>query len=130
MLRSASSLPLPELVVFVSVGATTDRNPSRPRRLATAARSARAHPAVDLAGLELPETSDLVSGHGLLGDPGVDGVFGDSEMGGDVISGQPRLGHVGPPLLYGPRRPTLTMIPVEVRIKSGLSGCSPGWQPL
>ena len=61
-----------------------------------------AHPFVDLTGLELPEAPDLVGGHGPIGYPGVGGVFCDPEVGGDVVCGQPRLSHVGPPSLDDP----------------------------
>ena len=55
------------------------------------------HPVIDLGGLELPQAPDIVGGHVLLGDPGVDGVFGDPKMGGDAVGRKLRLGHVGPP---------------------------------
>jgi len=63
--------------------------------------TAATNPFVDLASLKLPETPDFVGGHGLLGDPGVDGVFGDPKVGSYVVCGQPRLSHAGPPSLLG-----------------------------
>src|SRR5699024_4723247 len=73
-IRSGSEIPAgPE--PFYSVGL----------RVVACSSTTSAHPLVDLAGLELPEASDLVSWHVLLSDPGVDGVFGDPEVGGDVV---------------------------------------------
>ena len=43
-------------------------------------------PAVNLGGLELPQTADLVGGHALFGDPGVGGAFGDAEMNDSMCS--------------------------------------------
>ena len=82
-----------------------------------------AHPVVDHAGLGLPEASDLVGGRRFPGDPGVDGVFGDAETGGDVVCGQPWLRHVIPFLFHGLGRPTCLMIPVEACLGLGVSGC-------
>ena len=85
-IRSGSDIPAgPE--PFYSVGL----------RVVACSSTTSAHPLVDLAGLELPEASDLVSWHVLLSDPGVDGVFGDPEVGGDVVRRQPRLRHSSPP---------------------------------
>lgn len=61
----------------------------QPRRLA--------HPAVDFAGLELPEAANPACGHRPLGGPGVDDGSGEPPVGSDVICGQPPLGHLGPP---------------------------------
>jgi hypothetical protein len=49
-------------------------------------RAAASNPVVNLAGLELPQATDLVGGHALLSDPGVDGVLGDAKMNSDVVS--------------------------------------------
>jgi hypothetical protein len=57
-------------------------------------RSAAAtHPVVDLAHLELPESTDLVSRHALVSDPDVDRLLGDPKMNGDVVGRQPGLAH-------------------------------------
>jgi hypothetical protein len=56
-------------------------------RVALSSRCAAAsNPVVNLAGLELPQATDLVGGHALLSDPGVDGVLGDAKMNSDVVS--------------------------------------------
>ena len=65
---------------------------------------------------------DLVGGHVFLGDPGVNGVFGDAKMGGDVASADSHwLGHVSPP-----SRPTQADIPDDIGSDNGLSRVFPG----
>ncbi|MFB9073862.1 hypothetical protein ACFFX0_29325 [Citricoccus parietis] len=43
-------------------------------------------------------------------------------MDGDVICGKPRLSHVGPPSLYGPGRPTPSIVSGVVPLELGLFG--------
>src|SRR5688500_7227550 len=60
---------------------------------------ASADPIIDFGRLELPESADLVSRHAFVGDPGVDRVLRDSQVGRDVFCGQPGLRHLTAPRL-------------------------------
>src|SRR5690606_1022072 len=82
-------------------GALTTAVSSPAVGLARCCSAAAAHPGIDLTCLELPEPTHLVGRHALLGDPRVDGVLGDTEVEGNVVSGQPRVGHGrSPPTRY------------------------------
>jgi hypothetical protein len=48
--------------------------------------AATADPRINLAGLKLPEPANLMGGHGALGNPCVNGVLGDPEVNGNVVS--------------------------------------------
>lgn len=57
--------------------------------------AAATDPLIDLACLELPEPANLVGGHTFIGDPRIDRVFCDPQVGSNVIGGQPRFGQGG-----------------------------------
>jgi hypothetical protein len=48
-------------------------------------------PGIDLRELALPEAADLPGGQPALVDPTINGVFGDPEVGGHVVHGDPTL---------------------------------------
>jgi hypothetical protein len=56
-------------------------------------RATRAHPFIDLGGLELPQPPDAMRGQALAVDPAVDGIARDAQVFGDLLDGYPRLGH-------------------------------------
>lgn len=81
-------------------------------------------PIVDHADWEFQEASDLLGGCVLLGNPQIDRAIGDSEVLSDVVYEQPRLSQFGASRSNDPVRPTLTIIPHEIRrpLKGGVTG--------
>lgn len=81
----------------IGVGGSVWQDPSARPFFVESGRTSSANPVIDLDCLKLPQAADLVGRHTLVGDPCVYSIFSDSKVKGNVVSGYPWLGHIGPP---------------------------------